>query len=445
LEAKMKTKRSLWLLAMTAGALGAGCAEALESSEPLGETQEALWGPAALLESGSGYANMVSVAMNEAGDGIATWAQQGASGAYDVWARRFKTTVGWSQPFVVDTSADNAGTPFAVVDPAGNIMVAWIRWDGSDWDTVARYFVQGSGWQAPVVVAQDGFLAGLAAGADSSIFLLFSRWDGVEQDLSARRFRGDWGPPEVISGGDAYGASIAMGDGDAVVVWEEWVGGRYDIWSNRYTPSGGWVGPVLLENNNAGSAQNASVDVSITGHALAVWEQSDGQRFNVWSKRFVPGSGWSSNVLVENANAGDAVNARVATDDAGNAIAVWQQFNGTQTNVLARRYVANTGWSPVGTLSTNTGTNATLPNIAMNAAGHALAMWSDTSASDFSQFGRRFRPNIGWDPAELVRTYANGEASTAQVAISASGHGAGAWAVYDGHLWSNAWASEFTP
>jgi hypothetical protein len=67
-------------------------------------------------------------------------------------------------------------------------------------------------------------------------------------------------------------------------VWGQYDGSRTNIWSNRYTPSGGWGPAVLVETSWAGaSAPQLAVDPS--GNATAVWSQSDGSRYNLWSAR----------------------------------------------------------------------------------------------------------------------------------------------------------------
>ena len=68
-----------------------------------------------------------------------------------------------------------------------------------------------------------------------------------------------------------------------------------------------------------------------------MWYQYDGGGSNIWANRF-DGSSWGTAELIETDNAGDAFDPQVAFDNSGNAIAVWQQFDGTLDNIWANRF-----------------------------------------------------------------------------------------------------------
>jgi hypothetical protein len=46
----------------------------------------------------------------------------------------------------------------------------------------------------------------------------------------------------------------------------------------------------------------------------------------------------STAALIRNDRAGDALAAQLAVEASGNALAVWQQHDGTRANILANRY-----------------------------------------------------------------------------------------------------------
>jgi hypothetical protein len=48
-----------------------------------------------------------------------------------------------------------------------------------------------------------------------------------------------------------------------------------------------WGSPVLIETDNAGDARYPQIAVDSSGNALAVWAQSDGTRFNIWANRYL--------------------------------------------------------------------------------------------------------------------------------------------------------------
>jgi hypothetical protein len=48
----------------------------------------------------------------------------------------------------------------------------------------------------------------------------------------------------------------------------------------------GWGTAALIETDNAGGAVAPQIAVDPTGNAIAVWYQFDGTRFNIWANRF---------------------------------------------------------------------------------------------------------------------------------------------------------------
>ena len=86
----------------------------------------------------------------------------------------------------------------------------------------------------------------------------------------------------------------------------------------------GWQTAQLIETGNAGYASRPQIAFDASGNALAVWDQFDGTRRNIWANRYTAGTGWGTAQLIET-NAGDAIDSQIAFDASGNAIAVWQQ------------------------------------------------------------------------------------------------------------------------
>jgi len=103
------------------------------------------------------------------------------------------------------------------------------------------------------------------------------------------------------------------------------------------TADGAWGSAVLIETDNAGHAFEAEIAFDDNGNALAVWQQSDGTRSNIWVNRF-DGSSWGSATLIESDNAGSAGSPQIAFDHSANALAVWEQDDGTRFNIWSNRF-----------------------------------------------------------------------------------------------------------
>ena len=112
---------------------------------------------------------------------------------------------------------------------------------------------------------------------------------------------------------------------------------RYSIWANRFICRyGRWrqLGHgVPHETDNADHASDAQIAIDANGNALAVSTQSDGTRNNIWANRYTIGTGWGTAALIQTDNARSAGEPQIAFDANGNALAVWSQFDGTRSNI----------------------------------------------------------------------------------------------------------------
>jgi hypothetical protein len=75
-----------------------------------------------------------------------------------------------------------------------------------------------------------------------------------------------------------------------------------------------------------------------SGNAVAVWYQNDGTHYNIWSNRYVVGTGWGAAELIEAYDSDSAYKPDVVMDSAGNAIAVWSQTAGSDSDIWSNRY-----------------------------------------------------------------------------------------------------------
>src|SRR6185312_3021588 len=90
----------------------------------------------------------------------------------------------------------------------------------------------------------------------------------------------------------------------------------------------------------------------------------------------------------------------LAGDAAGNAIAVWID---SASHVQASRYAAGGNWGPLAQLDQGT-LAASAPQIVMDANGGALALWSQTNGSVIQVWSAHYTANVGWDAATQIST-----------------------------------------
>ena len=192
-----------------------------------------------------------------------------------------------------------------------------------------------------------------------------------------------------INEGDADHPKIALdASGNALVVWGQSEDsrfsrtGRSNIWTNRYTPGNGWATAKLNDANNARLTVGAEIAMNAIGNAMAVWFQSNGRQSNIWANRYTPGIGWGTPELIETDNVGDAMHPKIAMDADGNTLAVWRRSVDGRFSIRTNRYIPGRGWSKAAALNEygNTGVDDH-PQIAMNASGNAIAVWQHSDGT----------------------------------------------------------------
>lgn len=253
-----------------------------------------------------------------------------------------------------------------------------------------------------------------------------------------------WGTAVLIETDDAGAASspqVAIDpQGNAIAVWQQSDGTRRNIWANRFVPGVGWGTAVLIEADDAGSARWPQIAVDPQGNAIAVWQQWDGTRTNIWANRFVSSVGWGSAEPLE-IDHSSARKPQIATDPQGNAIAVWSQSD----SIWANRFVPDVGWDRrTGLLETKAGL-AALPQVAIDPQANAIAVWQQSDFTRFNIWANRFVPDVGWGTPRLIEADDAGSAFSPQVAVDPPGNAIVVWHQEDGMRTSSIRATRFVP
>jgi len=308
------------------------------------------------------------------------------------------------------------------------------------------------GWGTAELIEADNtgnaISAHIGIDAAGNALAMWAQSDGTRYNIWSNRYTvgSGWGTAELIetnNAGNAHSPDIAVNaDGIALAVWYQWDGMRYSIWSNRYTPGSGWGTPELIETDSSGDALTPQIAIDAAGNALSVWRQSDGTRDNVWSNRYSAGSGWGTPELIETDNAGHAQFPAIAFDAAGNALSVWRQSDGTRYNIWSNRYTTARGWGPPELIETDDAGDALIPQIAFDTGGNAQAVWAQYGGTTFDIWSNRYNAGSGWGTAESIETDAGG-AIDPQIAIDTAGNAMAVWQQHDGYR-ANIWSNRYT-
>jgi hypothetical protein len=215
--------------------------------------------------------------------------------------------------------------------------------------------------------------------------------------------------------------------GDAVAVWKGHNGADEVIEASSRTAGGSWQAPVDL--SAAGyDASEPQVAVDAAGEAVVLWKDSGGTNTIIEAASRTAGGGWQAPVELSAAGR-NASEPQVALDAGGDVVAVWGRSDGTNLIVQAASRPAGAGWEAPVDLSA-AGQETSEPQVAIDAAGDAVAAWKADGAHFIVQAASR-PAGAGWQvPVDLSATGQG--AYEPQVAIGADGDAVAVWKRYNG-------------
>ncbi|WP_054030966.1 hypothetical protein [Desulfatitalea tepidiphila] len=352
----------------------------------------------------------------------------------------------WGTAETLETSSQDAEAPQIAMSDDGTAIAVWRQFDGTQYDIWANRY-DGSSWGTAELIESDDTgdaeFPQVAMDVDGGAIAVWGQFDGTLTNIWANRFDGSaWGTAELIEHDDTNNAAFPQvavdADGGAIAVWEQYDGTRFSIWANRFDGSA-WEGAGLIETDNAGDASKPQVAMNESGQAMAVWKQSDGTRNNIWASRF-NGSTWDTAAMIEDENLGSVNSPQIAMSADGRAIAVWDQNDGFRDNIWANRFNGS-AWGTAEKIEDEDLGHARDPQIAMSTDGDAIAVWHQYDGFRFSIRSNRFDGGA-WGTAVLIEDDDTGHATFPQVAMDADGCAIAVWYQYDG-LWHNIQANRF--
>jgi len=414
-------------------------------------TRDRTWGIAELIDTDnagdSGYPGYPHVAIDPDGNAIAVWDRN--DGTRDnIWANRYTPASGWGTAGLIETeNAGDAWYPHVAIDPDGNAIAVWNQ-SGDIW---ANRYTPASGWgTAELIETDNAGSAGIphvAIDPDGNAIAVWTQSDGTLYSIWANWYTpaSGWGTAELIetdNAGDVRYLHVAIDpDGNAIAVWGRNYGGwNCNVWANRYTPASGWGTAEILDTRDT-RADEPQVAIDPDGNAIVVWTQHDGYKESIWANRYTPASGWGTAELIERDNAGDAWEPQVAMDPDGNAIAIWCLLDEYgRTRICANRYIPGSGWGMPDLIEINAG-NKDYPQIAINLDGNAIAVWEQSDGTRWNIWANRYTPESGWGKTGPIEGN-TGDAQEPQIAMDPDGNAIAVWRQSDGTRW-NIWANRF--
>jgi hypothetical protein len=228
------------------------------------------------------------------------------------------------------------------------------------------------------------------------------------------------------------------GDGDAVVVWPEPEGAIFDtVVQVAFKPAGGSFGAPVRVSAPGSATLNPQVAMNAAGDTVVVWERVVNEAFAVQVQAAVrPAGGTFSESANVSAVGLSLAEPRVAIDAAGTATVVWTQMTPATATIQAATRPAGGQFSPAVDLASfesggpfSRGGGA---EVATNPAGETVAIWSRVDEADDAIVQAATRSAGGTFFAPVDLSAPGRSAGSPQVAIDAAGNAVAVWTRFDG-------------
>jgi hypothetical protein len=286
-----------------------------------------------------------------------------------------------SEGRTLSAGGKRAEAPDVAVDPEGNAVFVWRRFDGANWRVQARA-LSATGVLSPVqTLSQRGEdVQGdqepqVAVDADGDAVFAWSRFDGANWRVQARALSaaGILSPVQTLSdtGQDALDTRVAVdGDGDAVFSWRfgQLVQPSVDRAQARARSAAGVLSPVQTLSDPGddigGSLDDPELGVDADGDAVFTWTRCCPGRVQARARSAAGTLGPVHRV----SQAGQGAHQHdIAVTPDGNAVLTWRGEGGVKT----RTRDASGVYGTMQTVS-DWGVN---PEAAVDADGDAVFAW----------------------------------------------------------------------
>ena len=297
----------------------------------------------------------------------------------------------------VCTAAGNQELPGMVSDGAGGALMTWSDSRGGSsrvyaqrvnsagvpqWASDGVALCSNAAIQQLPAITTDGAGGAIVAWEDSR---------GAMSHVYAQRISAggvvQWAPAGVLLCTDSHGevepAIVSDGAGGAIAVWVDSRSGNNDVYAQRLSAAGvvQWAaGGVPL--GAASGPQNAPFVVSDdAGGAIVAWNDGRSGGTDIYAQRVSAGGAvqWTADGVAICTDPNGQNLHGIASDGAHGAIAVWEDYRASSTDIYAQRVSAGgvVQWAANGLAVCTAASTQWHPAIVSDASGGAIMTWDD--------------------------------------------------------------------
>lgn len=229
--------------------------------------------------------------------------------------------------------------------------------------------------------------------------------------------------------GNASSPKIAVNaNGRAVVVWIQHDGRFHQVWASRYVSSLGWDQPTRIDAPVQGNACDPQVSIDGDGNVIVLWQNDVAGRAEIWTNYYTTQTWvWGNAHRISGQDGHARYSPRVVMDEFGSAIAIWTKDEGAYCRVWARIYSPHNGWQVERPIEAPMQGESCDPQISIDPAGLAMVIWRKCEGAYAGVWVCRYMPSSGWDKAEYIVSDKRSKVCGAKIAISSWGEAVAIW------------------
>ncbi|OZG71566.1 hypothetical protein BTA51_19990 [Hahella sp. CCB-MM4] len=408
-------------------------------------TNDGNWREYALLEGSRNSTDLPQVAIDSEGNAFAIWIKAIIGPRYNTYVSRYSASEGnWGEATLIQSDEKYISyDPQVAFDNAGNAMAIWSQSDGTETSIFTnRYSATDKSWEGPVLIEDGRGLADIpqiALDNNGNAMAVWYQNSGAQVDIYANYYSAadnSWGTATLIETddrGEADYPEVAFdSNGNAFAVWHQTDGTRNSIYANQFSVADKtWGTATLIELDDTSDAKYPQLAIDADGNVMAIWQQSDGARVNIYANRYSSeDSSWGDVALVETDDTGNAQSPQIAFDDNGDAVAVWAQYDGSHRNIYTNRYSSTASkWLGATLVEIDNEGMSSKPQLSIDNDRNIIVVWqNNTPAGEFNIWSNRYTSVNGqWGDAELLESDTLGSGTNPQVAVDADGSAIAIW------------------
>jgi len=353
------------------------------------------------------------VVLDPQGNAVAVWERSSGENYIVQSAIRQSGSTTWQPAVDLSESGPELKSPMVAVDPQGNAVAVWERFNKETKEKIIQSSVRpaGSGaWQAPTDISKTGGSARepqIALDPQGNAVAVWERDNSEKETLVQGAVRpagtGIWQTPTDLAKGEGFARSPMVGldsQGNAVVVWEFLNTTSTEgnvLGAVRPAATGVWQPPIEVSVPGH-KAANPQIALDPQGNAVTVWEQEEGPKWIVEAAARPAVSGiWQAPAGISSADL-TFPTPQVAVDPQGNVVAVWERPDSEEhRNAQAAAYDAAGPFLNARTIPT---TGVAGQPVAFSVS--PLDVWSALGATNWS-----FGDGAGTNGTSVTHSYAN--------------------------------------